>query len=97
MFTHRNCFADETCHVLTSTSLPDVAIYPKTRSWSSPPSTPRQDSELMRDRLLKTSTFKNSQHSQTSPNPIRTTMPKSSEISYAYRNVIIAYYFQLGM
>jgi DNA-binding transcriptional regulator LsrR (DeoR family) len=24
-------------------------------------------------------------------------MPKSSEISYAYRNVIIAYYFQLGM
>ena len=24
-------------------------------------------------------------------------MSKSSELSYAYRNVIIAYYFQLGM
>ena len=24
-------------------------------------------------------------------------MPKSSEISYAYRNFIIAYYFQLGI
>jgi hypothetical protein len=24
-------------------------------------------------------------------------VPKSSEISYAYRNVIIAYYFQMGI